>query len=154
MKSEKIEFLSAVLLISKNPKTLAAFYKDVVGVPLEEEQHGETEKHYGCELGDLHFAIHPPENFEDSKCGVGSVKLAFTVFDISALAERLRSAGVELAYPPKNTGFATMTAIHDPDGNYIEFTQLSDGWFKHLAKRKDQGMDVVQRWKSQRSAPA
>lgn len=152
MQSEKIEFLSAVLLISKNPERLADFYRDVVGIPLEEEQHGESKKHYGCELGDLHFAIHPPENFDDSNCGTGAVKLAFTIFDISAFAERLQSAGVTLAYPPKNTGFATMTAIHDPDGNYIEFTQLSDGWFKHLAKRKEQGVDVVQRWKTQRSA--
>ncbi len=153
MKSEKIEFLSAVLLISKNPERLAAFYKDVVGIPIEEEQHGESKKHFGCELGDLHFAIHPPENFEDSSCGTGAVKLAFTIFDIKSLTERLQFAEVKLAYPPKNTGFATMTAIHDPDGNYIEFTQLSDGWFKHLAKRKEQGVDVVERWKIHRSAP-
>jgi hypothetical protein len=36
----KVEFLSAVLLASTNHDRLAAFYRDVIGVPLEEEEHG------------------------------------------------------------------------------------------------------------------
>ncbi len=148
MKSESIEFLSAILLISKNHDKLAQFYKEVVGLPLEPEEHGETLKHYGCELGDLHFAIHPPENFSDKNIGMGSVKLAFTVFDMNAFVKRVESKGHKFEYEPKDLGFSIMTAMHDPDGNYIEFTQLSDGWFKHLDKRKSQGLDVVQRWKS------
>lgn len=146
--SEKIEFLSAVLLVSKNPEKLAEFYKDVVGLPIEDEQHGETEKHYGCELGDLHFAIHPISNFEGTEYGTGSVKLAFTVFDIEAFTQKVKSKGYQLAYEPKDTGFATMTALTDPDGNYIEFTQLSDRWFKHLEKRRKDGVDVVARWQA------
>ena len=71
----KVEFLSAVLVVSKNHEKLAQFYKDVVGIPLKDEQHDETIKHYGCELGDLHFAIHPVENFQDANHGVGSVSL-------------------------------------------------------------------------------
>ena len=150
MTPEKIEFLSAVLLVSKEPARLAAFYRQVVGLPLEDERHGDTAPHYGCELGDLHFAIHPMENFSGTGAGAGSVKLAFTVFDLAALAGRLEAAGIKLAYPPKDTGFALMTAIHDPDGNFIEFTQLSDGWFKHLEKRRARGYDVIERWKANR----
>jgi uncharacterized protein YndB with AHSA1/START domain len=148
MSQEKIEFLSALLLISKNPEGLSNFYKDVIGLPIKVEEHGETLKHYGCELGDLHFAIHPPENFSDKNIGVGAVKLAFTVFDMKSFVSKVETAGYKFEYPPKDIGFAIMTAIHDPDGNYVEFTQLSDGWFKHLDKRKSQGIDVVQRWKS------
>ena len=148
MTTGKIEFLSAILLISKKHDQLAAFYKDVIGLPLVEEQHGETLKHYGCELGDLHFAIHPPENFSDKNNGSGSVKLAFTVFDLNSFVQRVESTGHKFEYKPKDLGFSVMTAIHDPDGNYIEFTQLSDGWFKHLDKRKAQGLDVVQKWKN------
>ena len=148
MSQERIEFLSAVLVISKKAEELAKFYKEVVGLPLETEDHGNLKKHYGCELGDLHFAIHPPENFEDQNSGVGAVRLAFTTFDIEKLATRITNAGFKLAYPPKNTGFAMMTAMHDPDGNYVEFTQLSDKWFKYLESRKAKGVDVVERWKS------
>lgn len=146
--SEKIEFLSAIILVSKNPQALAAFYRDVVGLPLEDEEHGETEKHYGCELGDLHFAIHPLSNFEGSGTGTGAVKLAFTVFDMNAFVEKMKSKNVKLEYSPKDTGFSLMTALHDPDGNYIEFTQLSDRWFQHLESRRKKGIDVVAKWQT------
>ncbi|MGZ3709946.1 MAG: VOC family protein, partial [Bdellovibrionota bacterium] len=116
-------------------------------MPLVDERHGETEKHYGCELGDLHFAIHPLENFKDTGYGVGSVKLAFTVFDMDAFVGRVSKHGVKLAYPPKDTGFALMTALTDPDGNYVEFTQLSDRWYGHLEKRRAKGHDVITQWK-------
>jgi len=148
--SEKIEFLSAILLVSKNPDQLATFYRDIVGLPLEDEEHGETHKHYGCELGDLHFAIHPVSNFEGSGTGTGAGNLAFTVFDMNAFVERVQSKGVKLEYPPKDTGFALMTALHDPDRNYIEFTQLSDRWFQHLQKRRQKGIDVVARWEARK----
>ena len=148
MKNERIEFLSAVLLVTKNLEQLAAFYKDIVGLPLESEEHGETKKHYGCELGDLHFAIHPIDNFAGTGYGTGSIKLAFTVFDLKGFIERAEAKGAKFAYPPKDTGFALMTALTDPDGNYIEFTQLSNRWFQHLEKRKEGGADIVARWKS------
>jgi predicted enzyme related to lactoylglutathione lyase len=146
--AETIEFLSAVLLVSKNPKNLAAFYRDTIGLPLEDEEHGETHPHYGCELGDLHFAIHPTTNFEGAGSGVGSVKLAFTVFDMDGFVKKVEAKGIKLEYPPKDTGFSLMTALRDPDGNYVEFTQLSDRWFKHLENRRQNGFDVVARWKS------
>jgi len=142
-----VEFLSAVLLISKNHTELAKFYRDIIGIPLEEEQHGDTEAHYGCELGDLHFAIHPVENFGESKTGVGSVKLAFEVFDMAQHVKKLESHGVKLLYPPKEMGPMLITAIKDPDGNLIEFTQLADWWFEHLEDRRRNGHDMIKRWK-------
>jgi catechol 2,3-dioxygenase-like lactoylglutathione lyase family enzyme len=144
-----IEFFSAVILVSKEPSALARFYRDVIGIALKEERHGDTEPHYGCQLGDLHFAIHPLENFKNSGCGVGSVKLAFTVFDMAAFVDQMHAQNVKLLYEPRDTGFAKMTAVHDPDGNLIEFTQLSDGWFKYLEDRKSKGHDVVKRYYEQ-----
>ena len=131
---ETIEFLSAVLIVSENPSRL--------------ESHGDRLPHYGCTLGDLHLAIHPVETFPDHRHGVGPVKLAFTVFDIKALVERLAKQGGKGLYPPHNTGFFWSTAINDPDGNFIEFTKLCDDWFKMLEQRRSQGLDVVTRWKA------
>ena len=147
MADEKIEFLSAVLLVSKDPKRLAEFYRDIVGIPIEAEEHEDALPHWGCTLGDVHFAIHPIEDFPDGRSGIGAIKLAFTVFDIEALATRLRSNGVALLYPPKNTGFFWTTAIEDPDGNFIEFTQLIDEWFESLESRRADGVDVIARWR-------
>jgi catechol 2,3-dioxygenase-like lactoylglutathione lyase family enzyme len=145
------EFLSAVLLVSKDPERLAHFYRDVLGIPLEEERHDDTAKHYGCTLGDLHFAIHPAENFtasdpEQTAPGVGSVKLAFEIFDMEGFLEHIRGRGVEPLYPPKPLGSSLITALRDPDGNEIEFTQLSAGWYRYLQQRREKGHDIVRRW--------
>jgi catechol 2,3-dioxygenase-like lactoylglutathione lyase family enzyme len=148
MLQESIEFLSAVLIYSREPERLASFYRDVLGLPLEEEQHGGP-VHYGCELGDIHFAIHPSEEDLSSHSVDRRIKIAFVVFSTQSLLFRLKAHGVEPIYPPKQTAFATFTAIEDPDGNYLEFTELSEGWFKHLRSRKQDGYDVVARWKGQ-----
>ena len=139
------QFLSAVLLVSREPERLAIFYRDVLGIPLEEEQHDETIKHYGCELGDLHFAIHPIENFRSGEPGVGSVKLAFEIFDMNAFISHLKERGITPLYSPKPLGTSLITALRDPDGNEIEFTQLSPGWFEHLQNRRKMGHDIIER---------
>jgi predicted enzyme related to lactoylglutathione lyase len=149
---EPIEFLSAVLIVSEDPARLAAFYREVVGVPLQDEQHGGSKAHYGCNLGDVHFAIHPIDTFPDKRHGVGAVKLAFNVFDMNAMVEKLKARGIKLLYPPSDTGFFISTAINDPDGNFIEFTQLRDEWFKSLDERKAAGLDVVSKWKAAKGA--
>jgi predicted enzyme related to lactoylglutathione lyase len=147
---ESIEFLSGVIIVSKQAEALAQFYRDVVGIELEAEDHGGLETHWGTELGDIHFAIHPESNFPESPAGNASVKLAFTVFDLDAVLSRLEDHGVELAYPVKDEGFGRMVAIRDPDGNFIELTELTDHWFEHLERRKQKGHDPVARWKQRR----
>ena len=62
----------------------------------------------------------------------------------------LQESGVRLLYPPRDTGFFWSTAIQDPDGNLVEFTELRDEWFEHLEARRAEGMDVVVRWRAVR----
>jgi catechol 2,3-dioxygenase-like lactoylglutathione lyase family enzyme len=125
---------------------LAQFYRDVLGIPLEDEKHGNTELHYGCEVGDLHFAIHPHENFKDQDPGVGAIKLAFEVGDIEAFVARLKAKGVEPLYPPKNFGIGLITAVRDPDGNLVEFTQLSEKWIGHVKGLRQKGLEQISNW--------
>jgi hypothetical protein len=51
-------------------------------------------------------------------------------------------------YPPQDSGFFIGTAINDRDGNYIEFTQMCDDWFKLVEERRRSRLDVVSRWKA------
>lgn len=136
-------FISAVLLVSRDAGRLANFYRDVLGVPLEAEQHGATAKHYGCELGDLHFAIHPTENFGGEDPGVGSARIAFEVFDIQDFVQHLKTKGVEPLYAPRQQGPMMITAVKDPDGNHVEFTQLGEKWIKLLKKRREDGHCMI-----------
>jgi len=157
----RLEFLSAVILVSNDAERLARFYREVLGLPLQPAQIGESHRHYECLLGDVHFAVHPLENqshgspssshmprVDPNLIAVGSMKLALTTFDMEATIARLRAHGVEPIYPPKDLGFATMTAIRDPDGNYVEITELGERWFRQLEDRRKNGHDVVQRWRA------
>jgi catechol 2,3-dioxygenase-like lactoylglutathione lyase family enzyme len=143
MPRERIERLSAVLLVSKDPERLARFYRDVLGVPLGDERHGETLPRWGCTMGDVHLAIHPVEDFpEDRACAVEAVKLASTVFDLDGFVRERKGRGVEPLYPPRDEGFCRMTALRDPDGNDLEFTELGEEWFRHPEERRVKGSDV------------
>jgi predicted enzyme related to lactoylglutathione lyase len=137
-------FISAILVRSKDPLRLYNFYKTVLGIPLEVEHHGDSEVHYGCEIGDIHFAIHRA----DEGVGVGATRIAFEIFDMQQFIERVEGLGIKLLYPAKDLGFMLLTAFEDPDGNTVEVTQLSEKWYRHLEKRRSQGHDIVQHWKA------
>jgi catechol 2,3-dioxygenase-like lactoylglutathione lyase family enzyme len=131
------------------------FYRDVLGLPLAEERHGDTAPHWGCELGDVHFAIHPVEDYpEDSEVGTGGVKLAFMVFALAELAEWLAASGVEICYPIQPLGEGSMiTAVRDPDGNLVELTQLGADWRDHLVAHRAAGNDLLEEWGDRLSSP-
>lgn len=161
MHGERIEFLSAVQLVSRDADALADFYRDVLGLPLVEERDDADGRHWACALGDLHFSIRSVEGFEGadppiapveepdgpSIVGTGAIRLAFAVFDIDAVCESLEAHGLDLLYSPKDLGWCKVTAIRDPDGNYVELTELGDDWFRHLEKRKVEGHDLLLRYK-------
>jgi len=154
MRPENLSFLSGVLLVSQDPERLVAFYRDVLGLPLVEERHSDAAPHWGCELGDVHFAIHPVEDYpEDRVTGAGAVKLAFMVFDLAAFAGWLEERGIELCYQPTQLGSESLvTAVRDPDGNLIELTELGAGWFEHLKAHRAEGHDLIRRWRHQQDA--
>jgi predicted enzyme related to lactoylglutathione lyase len=152
----RIEFLSAVQLVSRDAERLAAFYRDVLGLPLEEERHDAEERYWACTLGELHVSIRPFVAVEDEHAqpsvdgkassdaerpergggvGAGAVKLAFAVIDIDDVVASLEERGVALVYAPRDLGWCKMTAIRDPDGNHVELTELGDDWYRHLEKR-------------------
>jgi len=145
---EDIGFISGVILVSRQPERMARFYRDVLGIPLAEERHGETQPHWGCELGDVHFAIHPAEDYpDDPASGPGPVKVAFMVFDLAGMVTWLKRCGVALCYPPESLGAESqITSVRDPDGNLVELTQLGPGWLDHLKTHRAEGGDLVPRW--------
>lgn len=138
---EDLQFISGVILVSRQAERIARFYRDVLGIPLTEERHGETHPHWGCELGDVHFAIHPAEDYpDDPGSGPGPVKLAFMVFDLPRMVTWLERCGVQLCYPPTDLGARSqITAMRDPNGNLVELTQLGPGWLDHLKTHRAEG---------------
>jgi len=145
---EDVRFMSGVILVSRQPERLAEFYRDVLGLPLAAERHGGAEPHWGCELGDTHFAIHPAADYpEDPASGPGPVKLAFMVFDRPGMVAWRDSRGIAPCYPPADLGAESrITAVRDPDGNLVELTQLGPAWLDHLKAHRAEGHDLVTHW--------
>ncbi|HEY7137383.1 MAG TPA: VOC family protein [Acidimicrobiia bacterium] len=120
--------LSAVLIVSKDPARLVAFYRDALGLAMVDEIHDDTDLHWGCELGPIHFAIHPTSNFEQcAEPQPGGINMAFNVPDAQVASDAIEAAGYQVEYAPKDLGWCIMTAVRDPDGNYIELTQFPSG---------------------------
>ncbi len=144
---EDVRFLSGLILVSEQPERLADFYRDVLGLPLAEERHGDTALHWACELGDVHFAIHPVADYQGEPTATGAVKLAFMIFDLAGLVQWLETRGIPLCYPPTELGTESrITAIRDPDGNLIELTELGPVWLDHLKEHRAAGGDLLQVW--------
>ncbi len=115
-----IDDVTAILLISPNARALGEFYRETLGLPLEEEEHDGIPLHYGCVLGDVQFAIHsadggwpgvPTQNAQ-------SPVIAFSTSELKAVAERLSAHGVKVTGPTDH-GFAQGISFRDPDGNHV-----------------------------------
>ena len=116
---------TAILLISPNAKQLSEFYRTALDLPLEDEVHEGVPVHYACDLGSVHFAIHPADGWpgvptQDSQSPV----IALSTSDANAVAERLSASGAN-AMGPYDHGFAQVVSFRDPDGNLIEVLELT-----------------------------
>lgn len=115
-----VHSVGALLLISDDAEKLAAFYREALGLPLEDEVHEGVPLHYGCEIGGVHFAIHPSADWPGERApDAQSPVIVFYTSDVQAAYERLVRTGVE-ATTPFDHGFATLTAFRDPDGNNVQ----------------------------------
>lgn len=138
-----VEHISAVLVYATDLEASVRFYKDVLGVPLQESQHASESSHFECEIGDVHFAVFPRDSF--SECESGRLALGLAVPSMDEFIRRLGTLSVSPLYPPVRRGFAVMTSLLDPDGTRIDITELSESWLQHLAVIRRQRVDQVAR---------
>lgn len=121
-----VRSICGVILITDNPKKLADFYSEALDVPFEREEHGDLDVHFGADIMNVHFGIHPPGNFKREKAGNGRpVVIAFNVHSIGPFQERLTRLGAEILQETHDEGFGLATSYLDPDGNVLELTELS-----------------------------
>ncbi len=116
--------ICGVILLSDDPRRLAEFYGRVLGCAFQREDHG-LAQHFGLEVGEVHFGIHPPSNFQRTTPGSASAAIAF---DVSSLAEPmavLRELGATQVRAPHDEGFGLVTSYLDPDGNQFELVELT-----------------------------
>lgn len=118
-----VKSICGVILVTERVEALASFYRDGLGLPLEREDHGGLDVHYGCDIGTVHFGIHPPSNFRQGAQRRGG-PLAFEVTSIAEHAEKLTGLGAVQVVQPHDEGFGMVATWEDPEGNLFETVEL------------------------------
>lgn len=121
MASSKVDGLAVVLLLSDDTQRTAAFYRDVLGLSLQEEQHGGRHAHYACRTGSVYFTIQYTGDVAGQKhpSGVDSLQLCFTVADLDGFLQRLKEHGVDPLHPPVPFEHTRFVTLRDPDGRAV-----------------------------------
>jgi catechol 2,3-dioxygenase-like lactoylglutathione lyase family enzyme len=117
--------LFGTTVVAPDVEQAAGFYRDVLGVALEGERHGEGPLHYHAGWGfpdnGLMFTIWPGE-------ARSSQDLAFIVDDIDAVHDRALAKGVDVLVAPGSNdagappGWRDCT-LRDPVGNIVRVCQ-------------------------------
>jgi glyoxylase I family protein len=119
MEMEKVTGIGGFFFRAKDPKALASWYQQHLGISLIPSSEGDPV--WEQEAGPTAFAPFP----ETSKYFGDAEKvwmLNFRVRDLDKMAAQLRAAGIEIKiYPPDPTG--RFARVHDPEGNPIELWQ-------------------------------
>jgi catechol 2,3-dioxygenase-like lactoylglutathione lyase family enzyme len=113
--------MKSVVLTSDTPDATAAFYRDVLNLPLESERHRGTVRHWACQLGSLHFAIHERASFwlpSTTAADPPGTVVSFTVEDLDAFREHLRERNVAVVAETR-IGPMKFVALRDPDGRHV-----------------------------------
>lgn len=117
----QVEELSVVLLLSKDTDRTAAFYRDVLGLSLQAEEHDGRHKHYACSLGSIYFTIQQAGDLGAPEPGRGYdfLQLCFTVADLDAFMIHLQEGQVSALHPPRQFEHTRFTTLLDPDGRHV-----------------------------------
>jgi catechol 2,3-dioxygenase-like lactoylglutathione lyase family enzyme len=121
MITSSVEGLSVVLLLSRDTERTAAFYRDVLGLPLTAEEHGGRHKHYACRLGSVYFTIQLAADIGAPEPGRGYdfLQLCFTTADLDAFLRRLDGLKITPLHPPQPFEHTTFITLLDPDGRHV-----------------------------------
>lgn len=111
--------INAVYLYVADLDRSIAFYRDVLGIPIERHQHDPHWAEARFPSG-VRFALHVarPENVK----GSGSVSIDLQVDDIDEAADGIREAGIEVGEIEREFWGSVFT-ITDPDGYRIDMFQ-------------------------------
>ena len=125
---EMIKALEAVLLSSENATSLANFYRDKVGLKVNEEMEigDKGEKGFDITFGSgasLYILDHSKVKGKSNQ--PERVMFNLEVDDIEKEVQRLKDAGVKVVQDVYHVeGYGLIATFEDLDGNYFQFVQV------------------------------
>lgn len=121
-----IRGLEAVMLSSENAKALAEFYRDKVGLEIEEEFEGENEEAgFNMKVSGTGFYINSHHKVKGKSAQPERIILNLEVDDIEKEAPRLKEAGINCVQETYHVeGYGLIATFEDLDGNYFQLVQV------------------------------
>lgn len=119
-----VKSICGIILCSDSPQKLSEFYSQVLEVEFEQEEHGDLLTHYGVDIGQIHFGIHPPQNMQREQVGNANISVAFNVDSLDTSMQKAEKLGATCVTPPHDEGFGMVVSLLDIDGNMFELVEL------------------------------
>ena len=110
--------LNSVMIGTKQPKELAAFYEKVLGKPADmmDAEHGS----WGWQVGGAFMSVLDHSEMGGRAKDPGRVMINFETEQVQEEFERIKSAGGKVVKEPYDMGGGWIATLADPDGNYFQ----------------------------------
>jgi predicted enzyme related to lactoylglutathione lyase len=110
--------LNSVMIGTKQPAKLAAFYEKVLGKPadmVDQENH-----FWGWQAGSANISVLEHSEMEGSAKNPGRVMFNFETPQVKEEFERIKAFGGTVIREPYEIGGGWVATLADPDGNYFQ----------------------------------
>jgi len=110
--------LNSVMIGTKQPAALAAFYEKVLGKPAEmvDQENG----FWGWQAGSAYISVLEHSEMGGNTKDPGRVMLNFETPDVKEEFERIKAFGGTVIREPYEMGGGWIATLADPDGNYFQ----------------------------------
>jgi predicted enzyme related to lactoylglutathione lyase len=110
--------LNSVMIGTKQPKVLAAFYEKALGKPADmvDSENG----FFGWQLGSAYLSVLEHSEMGGSTKDPGRVMFNFETTEVREEFHRIRTLGGQVIREPYEMGGEWIATLADPDGNYFQ----------------------------------
>jgi predicted enzyme related to lactoylglutathione lyase len=127
---ERVTGIGGIFFKARDPKTLAAWYRDVLGVAVEEGNMATFRWRDGADAerpGSTVWSIFPADTKYFAP-GTASFMVNFRVSDLERMLAQARAAGAAVDERTETSEFGRFGWVMDPEGNRIELWEPPPGW--------------------------
>ena len=110
--------LSSVMIGTKQPQALVAFYEKVFGKPADmvDSENGFS----GWQVGNAYFSVLEHSEMGGNAKDAGRVMINFETAEVKEEFERIKGFGGKVIHEPYQMGEGWIATLADPDGNYFQ----------------------------------
>ena len=110
--------LNSVMIGTKQPRVMAAFYEKVLGKPADmvDEENG----FWGWQVGSGFIGLLDHSEMGGKTKDPGRIMLNFETTQVKDEFERIKSFGGTVVKEPYEMGGGSIATLADPDGNYFQ----------------------------------